>query len=235
MDAIALDNAICCLCGSAIAANPANLDEALSMDHVPPKQFYPKQLRTDLSPNLWSAPTHKRCNGDFQKDEEYFYHAVYPLVQNGNLAMGKAVYADLMRRTKKPQTPAMLRRLLKTCTTVANGGIYFPPGIVRFSLDAYRVQRVAIKIAQGLLYLDYKRYVPRQNCKDIRLCELETGVPELYQLSWQGAEAKSVVPAVFSYRRFEFENLHLLSLFFWESFMICAAFENPFAASAPAA
>lgn len=222
---------ICCLCGDTIPPNPANLDDALSMDHVPPKQFYPKENRTARIPNLWVVPTHKRCNADYRKDKEYFYHAVYPLVQDGNRTMGQAVYRDLMRRTHKPQTPAMTRRLLTRFKRVTDSGIHLPPGIVQFNLDACRVERVAIKISQGLFYLDESRYLPRRNCKDIRLCQTEGEVPQLYQLSWRRGEAKSVLPGVFSYRRFEFENLHLFSMLFWEAFMFCTAFEGPLAGS----
>ena len=96
------------------------------------------------------------------------------------------------------------------------------------------MQRVAIKIAQGLFYLDQKRFVPRENCKDIYLCEQVADVPEGY---WgcARAEEKSVLPAVFSYRRFEFENMHLFSMLFWEAFMFCAAFEDPSGDTAPGA
>ncbi len=69
--------------------------------------------------------------------------------------------------------------------------------------------------------------MPRQTCKDVRLCQAEAEVPELYQLSWPGVEAKSVLPEVFSYRRFEFDNLHLFSMLFWKAFLFCAAFETP--------
>jgi len=235
MDARSIDNQTCSLCGDQIAANSVNPDDALSMDHVPPKQFYPKETRTTHKTNLWLVPTHRRCNADYRKDEEYFYHAVYALVQKGNRTMGQVVHHDLLRRTSKPQTPAMVRSLLKEFRTVTEAGIHLPPGIVQFGLDKYRTQRVAIKIAQGLFYLDEKRYIPRANCKDIRLCEFESDVPELYQLSWRGADAKSVLPAVFSYWRFGFDNLHLFTMLFWEAFMFCVAFESPSPVGAPAA
>ena len=226
---------ICCLCGEPISADPVEPNDTLSWDHVPPKQFYPKETRATANPNLWRVPTHKRCNGEYRMDEEYFYHAIYPLVRNANGPMTQVVHRDLMRRTRRPQTPAMARKLLKDFHTVTKGGIYLPPGIVQFNLDKYRIQRVAIKVAQGLYYLDRQGYMPRANCKDIRLCELESEVPELYQLSWLGAEAKSVLPVIFLYRRFEFDNLHLFSMLFWDAFMICAAFEAPVAFSAPVA
>lgn len=231
MDGRAIGIPTCSLCGQPIAPNPDNDGDSLSMDHVPPKQFYPREIRASANPNLWLVPTHGRCNADYREDEEYFYHAVYPLVQNANRAMGQVVHRDLKRRTSKPQTPAMARSLLKEFGTVTEGGILLPPGIVQFKLDVYRVQRVAIKIAQGLFYLDDGQHVPRENCKDIRLCESANQVPELYKLLGGAAEAKSVVPSVFSYWRSEFDDLHLFSMLFWEAFMFCAAFKSPSATS----
>ena len=226
MTTTAIDTSTCYLCGEPIDRNALTPEDALSMDHVPPKQFYPKDLRTDRSPNLWLAPTHKRCNEDYRKDEEYFYHAMYSIVGKNNQEMGQQILADFARRTHKPQTPAMIRNILKTSRTVTEGGIHLPPGVVQLSVDQYRSERVVIKIAQGLIYLDCGVHLPRENCKDIRLCIDESDVPELYSLSWQGADSKMVCVDVFSYRRFEFENLHLLSMLFWESVMFCCAFED---------
>ncbi|MGA2797059.1 MAG: hypothetical protein ABSE63_05750 [Thermoguttaceae bacterium] len=223
----AIDMSICCLCGKPIDSNAAIPDDALSMDHVPPKQFYPKELRRDRNLNLWLAPTHKHCNEDYRKDEEYFYHAMYGIVQKNSQQMGQTIFRDFARRTHKQQTPAMMRSILKTFTTVTSGGIHLPSGIVQFSVDQYRCQRVVIKIAQGLFYLDRCIHMPRENCKDIRICLEESDVPELYSLSWQGADSKMVCGDVFSYRQFEIETLHLFSLLFWESLMFCCAFEDP--------
>ncbi|MEK7793591.1 MAG: hypothetical protein AAB353_03635 [Candidatus Hydrogenedentota bacterium] len=222
----------CCLCGELISLKPSSPGDRLTNDHVPPKQFYPKETRSGQNLNLWVIPTHERCNSQYREDEEYFYSASVPFVNKGNHAMWHILHQDLVRRVNKPQTPAMARRLLKEIKTVSDGGIHLPSGIVYLKLEKYRMQRVAIKIAQGRFYLEHKRFLPRQNCKDIRLCETEADVPELYQFSWQVANAKSVLPAVFSYRCFLFEDMHLFSLLFWESFMICAAFENPVAAFA---
>jgi hypothetical protein len=221
-----IDTSICCLCGEPIERNPASPEDVLSMDHVPPKQFYPKELRSNRSPNLWLVPTHKRCNQAYREHEEYFYHAMYGVVQTNNQRMGKQILADFARRIHKPQTPAIMRHIRKTFTTVTEGGIHLPPEVVQFSVDRYRSQSVVIKIAQGLIYRDCGVHAPRESCKDIRDCLDESNVPELYRLSWQGAESKTVCPDVFSYRRFEFENLHLLSMLFWESLMFCCAFED---------
>ncbi len=221
------DEPLCSLCGQPIAAKPGVASDALSREHVPPRQFYPKEIRKSQQTNLWVVPTHKRCNEGYRTDEEYFYHSLYVLVQKQNPRMGQVIQRDLMRRRHKPQTPAMARSLLKSVRTITEGGILLPPPVARFDLDRNRVDRVAIKIAQCLFYLREGRYMPRLNCKDIRLCQSESEVPELYEFSWQGPDMEAVLPTVFSYRCFEFENLHLFSMLFWEAVMFCAAFENP--------
>lgn len=203
------------------------------MDHVPPKQFYLKELRSACALNLWKVPAHKRCNEAYREDEEYFLHASFPLVTNANPEMRQLFDRELRRRAAKPQTQAMLRRLRRDFRRVTRGGLYMPRGMLVFELDKWRIQRVAIKIAQGLFFREFVRFLPRENCKDFRLSEHPTDVPELYRISWHGASAETVLPEVFSYRRLEFEDMQLLSLLFWKSFMVCMAFESPFVAVAP--
>ena len=198
----------------------------LSMDHVPPKQFYPKGIRENEDLNLRLLPSHKKCNEDYKNDEEYFYHCMYAAVERCNQKMAKLIYDDLQRRADKPQTKAMARRLLKDFKKVTDGGIHLPDGIVQFAIDEYRIQRVTLKIAQGLVYLETNRYMPLENAKDIRLCLEENEVPELYQLSFKASPIKGACPQVFSYRYFKFDTNHLLSMFFWESFMFCTLFDE---------
>ena len=131
MGARAVDRRICYLCGSPIAADPADPDDALSRDHVPPRQFYSKEIRSTADLNLWVVPAHKRCNNGYREDEEYFYHASYVPVQNANRTMGQVFHRDFLRRAKKPQTPAMARSLLNEFCAVTDGGIHLPPGIVK--------------------------------------------------------------------------------------------------------
>src|SRR5207249_6670860 len=97
---------VCCLCGK-----PATADDPITREHVPPKQFFPKSLRSGL--NLWIVPTHKSCNNRHKADEEYFVHALYPLVARINSRAGRVMFVDLKRRAKRPQTPRLLRSILQ--------------------------------------------------------------------------------------------------------------------------
>ena len=55
-----------------IKAKSENDPMGLSMDHVPPRQFYMKQIRATQNLNLDVAPSHKNCNEAYKEDEEYF-------------------------------------------------------------------------------------------------------------------------------------------------------------------
>jgi hypothetical protein len=67
-----LSTYICYLCGKVIENKPKDDPMGLSWDHVPPKQFYPKQIRETQNLNLDLVPSHKMCNENYKKDEEYF-------------------------------------------------------------------------------------------------------------------------------------------------------------------
>ena len=57
----------CYLCGKTITE-----DETWNRDHVPPQRIFASALRTQFNPQLEWLYTHVSCNGDYQKDEDYF-------------------------------------------------------------------------------------------------------------------------------------------------------------------
>ncbi|HUU16350.1 MAG TPA: hypothetical protein VMW72_04305 [Sedimentisphaerales bacterium] len=95
---------ICYLCGKPIKGKSSD-------DHIPPKQFYPKEIRESENLNLQLAPSHGQCNNDFKDDEEYFYTSLYPLVVKYNPDMAANIFRDFVRRCQKSQMPAMLRNI----------------------------------------------------------------------------------------------------------------------------
>jgi hypothetical protein len=221
---------ICYLCGKSIKSN-------VSDDHVPPKAFYPKAVRTGL--NLQTAPSHKECNNAYRKDEEYFQHALFIEMLNQRPPIISHLEADFSRRAKKPQTPAMIRKVLKGFSNITPGGIYLPRNKYVVTINQARIERIVLKIARGLFYIDSKRFLPLENAKDIRFCLNEDDVPELYKLYWPAVKLSGVYPKVFSYKYFntckysvsgkypELDKLHLYSLLFWEAVMFCVTFEKP--------
>lgn len=220
------ENKTCYLCGELIDTNVDDADLQLSMDHTPPKQFYPKDIRKQHKLNMQLVPSHKKCNESFRKDEEYFYHSLYPMVAKNNPGMASVIFQDFKRRTQKPQTPAMMRSIVKTASRITKGGIHLPPEVVMLELNNNRLQRVAMKIARGVLCLNGIFYIPESSCIDLRNCQSEPEVPEIYKLSWQASpQPCGDYHKVFSYKYFYFENHHYATLFFWESVMYCLCFE----------
>ena len=211
---------ICYLCGKPI-------ERKRSKDHVPPKQFYPEEIRVREKLNLLKLSAHEECNGDYKLDEEYFYAGMYPAVGRYNSNMAKLMYKDLLRRSEKPQIQILARKILQNSGSITKGGLHLPAGIVQVELDEYRIQRVVLKIARGLLYEEMGEYMPLDNAKDIRFCESEEEVPELYRLVFKASPTKGAYQKVFSYKYFEFDANHLLCLLFWGSFMYCVCFESP--------
>jgi hypothetical protein len=222
---------ICYICGEGIAK------AHLSYDHVPPKAFYPKNIRAGL--NLQTAPVHKTCNEDYRKDEEYFLHSSFIEVLNQQPAVTPYLQTEFYRRAQKPQTPAIMRKILKECSNVTPGGIHLPAGKYVVQIDRGRIERVVLKIVRGLFYIDENCFLPLKNAKDFRFCLEENEVPELYKLYWPATKLSGAYPKVFSYKYFntrkysasgkypDLDRMHLYTLLFWEAVMFCVAFEDP--------
>jgi len=210
-------NPICYLCGRNIETSN------LSDDHVPPKAFYPKGIRAGL--NLWVIPTHKTCNEIYRKDEEYFQNAFLIEVLNQKPPITKHIMSDFHRRSQRSQTPALVRKILKGVSNITPNGIHLPNGIFQINIDLLRIERVALKIARGLFYIENNIFLPLQNAKDIRFCLKENEVPDFYKLYWPYTKTKGTYHKVFSYKYFKYRKLHLYSMLFWEAVMSCVAFE----------
>ena len=120
----------------------------------------------------------------------------------------------------------MIRKILSTAFTITEGGIHLPSGVVGLSLDERRIQRVAAKIARGVLFLSTGQCFEYQQIIDMRFCLDESEVIELYKISWQLAPASGVYPNVFSYKYFPLDEFHHLSMLFWGALMFCVTVKN---------
>jgi len=211
---------ICYLCGKPIEGKSSD-------DHIPPKQFYPKEIRESENLNLQLVPSHGQCNNGFKDDEEYFYASLYPLVEKYNPDMAAKIFRDFARRCQKPQMPAKLRNIYDDVSGMTKGGIHLPAGIVEINVDLCKIQRIAGKIARGVLFLSTEKYVPEANIVDMRICPEESEVPDMYQISWKCAgSVKGPYHQVFSYKYMQYKQCHIISLFFWEAFMFCVTIQE---------
>ena len=222
-----ISKSICYLCGEAIESNLKNDPMELSMDHIPPKQFYPKQIRKIQNLNLDKAPSHKMCNENYKEDEEYFYHSLYPIITINNPRMGSLCSQDIQRRAQKPQTRNIIQKILSTAVTKTEGGIHLPNGLSRFTLDGGRIERVAAKIARGILFSSTGRYFREQQIIHMVCYDDPFQFVKLFKPILQFAPFAGGYPAVFAHSHIDQgKGFRLLLMMFWKAFMFCVIVED---------
>jgi len=204
---------ICHLCGNPIAK------EDSSDEHLPPKQFFPKEIRIQENLNLLTIPSHRECNESYSKDEEYFYLSLYPIVRESKSPISDVVHSDLKNKTKKEPQKRFVRTLLKNFSTRTEGGVYLPKGKYEYSIDECRNQKVILKITQGLFFHHNQMFLPIEKIKHVDMCLDEDEVFEVFKISWRGSVLTYRCKQVFSYKYFFDENRHYWTLLFWDAVM----------------
>jgi hypothetical protein len=71
------------------------------------KQLYAPAIRRAYSPQLLTIPVHADCNKGFQKDEDYFVHALMPYVRDSYA--GNAVYQKTLDTFRGGGNPGLVR------------------------------------------------------------------------------------------------------------------------------
>jgi hypothetical protein len=136
------DRSRCIYCGAA---------DHLTLDHVPPKNLFPKPRPSDLI----TVPACQACNKSYERDDEYFRLAMTVLGEAnpvaGRLWREKGVGGTLRR------SPRLKSEILRT---LGNYDLRSPAGLflgttptVRFK--AKRIDRVALRIVTALHWLQY--------------------------------------------------------------------------------
>jgi len=154
---------ICYLCGN-------KLDEEIDRDHVPPKQFYSKQLRKKHNPNLFTLPVHPACNKSYQKDEDYFVHSIAPLTKGSY--SGDGIWNDIVHQFQRPQGQRIGQMISREFDD-RPFGLYLPNGKVLKRFDGERVWRVVWKILRGLFFKEYNRFLPEDTPRSYNLMQCE--------------------------------------------------------------
>ena len=144
-------SALCYLCGDHVSA------ESWDRDHIPPRRFYPRKLRSQSRVHLITAFTHPSCNRAYQLDEDYFFAALVPIAAAvGGTSSASYALEDLARSLARPQGI----RLQQTLSPVPpNVGPQDVEGVFN-SFDHRRLNRLVWKIARGLAYGVALTYVP---------------------------------------------------------------------------
>jgi hypothetical protein len=210
------ENEICYLCGK-------ELNNNISKDHVPPRQFYPSSMREKDNPNLFTLPTHSSCNKLYEKDEVYFVQSLGPLA-NTSFA-GKELWKDISKQTHRPESKGLIQKILNEFEQRPSG-IILPPGMVGKRFDVNRIERVIWKITRGLFFKENKQFLLENIKKRIWISYKGKGFSPFFPLV-RDTPQKGDYPVVFDYKYLKANNMNLWAMHIWETFVVEILFQYP--------
>lgn len=214
-----IENVICYLCGEIIEGPKSN-------DHVPPRQFYSKEIRKIHNPNLLTLPTHPNCNKSYQLDEEYFIHTMIPLVLNSY--SGSSVFRELLSQYKSNRNIKLSRKVLSEFEKRPSG-LYLPPDIIGKRIDPDRTWRVVWKIVRGLFFYEYDRFLPENKPTMFKVVHPGEKPPQEFYFI-PDTPKRGQYPGVFDYKYRDFpevNDVHLWAMLFWDRLIMIAMFHDP--------
>ena len=192
-----IDNKICCYCG--------NL--ASEMDHLPPKNIFPKPKPT----NLITVPSCSKCNQGDSKDDEYFG---YVITAGG----AKNPIANKLFLTKKiekiKRRPAIGHAILKDFVTadLFQGNIYIgqTPAL---RVKGVRFNKVIRRITRGFYYHHTGKNLPFEY--DIRVTKINPKLNENQMNVFKYIKLHSIGKDIFQYRYIIDEENTFHSIWFY--------------------
>lgn len=210
---------ICYLCGLELVVD-------VGRDHVPPRQFYAKDLRKVHKPNLFTLPVHVECNKSYQKDEDYFIHSIAPLTKESY--SGDRILKDIAQRLRRVQGQRIGQMVLKEFEERPSG-LYLPNGKVIKRFDGKRVKRVVWKIIRGLFYKEQARFLPEETPRLMKFVSVGEKPPPEFQ-AVRDTPSRGQYPGVFDYKYIvipELTNFNLWAMLLWDRLIILVAFHDP--------
>jgi hypothetical protein len=210
---------LCYLCGELLVG-------ALNDDHVPPRQLFAKQVRRTHSPNLETVRVHKKCNVDYQRDEDYFVSTLAPLAVE--TYAGRSVVEDQARRLASGERVGLLE-LVHNEFESRPSKLILPDGLLAKRYNRPRVERIAWKIVRGLFFLRENRVLPEATPFGVQAASPpEDPVPSLLSLL-DGFPSFGKYPAVFdyTYRRIEEPSMYLWAMLLWDRVVLVLGHHAP--------
>lgn len=214
-------NLICYLCG----VNPA-----VSADHVPPKNLFPKKAQI----KGYKLPACNECNNLLHLDEEYMRDR-FSIAGQGDTA--REVFQQGTRKSylrpyemlKSVSKLDLINRDAVPLTIKTPAGIYIG-NTTGIKIDAKRVNSVSIKIAKGLYYHHFGTRIPDDYSFDVYF-DPPNWLPELL------AKPSPLIgrfDEVFSYKGVVTQEDHATGIWwlsFYKSLGLVVVVENPKLAS----
>jgi len=119
-------------------------EESTSVEHSPPKSFFPTDKRT----NLITVPACKTHNEDTSKDDEYVRNIITMSIENNQTSIDHFFDKSLRSFQRSPGLTSAIRNSLKDVS-------FYKLNAKSFQLDRPRFDRVIRKIAYALFYQEY--------------------------------------------------------------------------------
>jgi len=210
---------ICYLCGNL-------LENDIDDDHVPPRQFYSKGIRTNSNLNLLTLKTHISCNKSYQLDEEYFIHTFSPLAL-GSFS-GTSILNELLSQYKEGRNIPLSHKIFSEFDPKPSG-LYLPDGKVVKRFNPNRVWRVVWKITRGLFFYEYKIFLPEATPRKYKLASPGEKPPDEFFLLPDNP-IRGRYPGILDYKYMKFSDIddfHFWAILFWDKIIALIYFHDP--------
>jgi len=216
----------CYLCGKQI-----NKDG--NEDHVPPKQFFGKELRKQHNPDLEKLPTHRTCNSSYQLDEDYFVTTLMPFISESY--SGRSVYNDVKRRFDEGKKVGLVRKVYEEFDSNPSG-LILPADKILKRFEGQRIRRIVWKITRGLYFLENNLVLPEKTKYIIEYAlpnsdptNPEYELPKIF-LPLLESTTYGKYPDVFGYRyikhKHEDTTWNIWGLVFWDRILTTLLFHD---------
>jgi hypothetical protein len=129
-----------------------------SADHVPPKLLFPLPRPSDLI----TVPCCRRCNQDFQRDDEYFRAVMLLRRDIADEPEAQSVMEAFYRSLERPAGFAFGKSIFDTMHQAefrTSGGLFTGP-IPAFEIENARLKRTIERITRGLFFHELGFVVP---------------------------------------------------------------------------
>ena len=213
---------MCYLCGKTI-----DEDESWNLDHVPPQRIFAAAFRTQFDPQLDWLYTHVGCNGDYQKDEDYFVVSFAGHVQTPTAL---AVFHDLGTAAEKGRSIGLIMDAIGRF-----GRVEDQTGELVSTWERGRVHRFLWKIVRGLYTLETDRLLPERPLGHIRILPPNQEPEPLAETAWfpavRDTEPMGTSGKVFAYQWLGWKEgelrAHAFAMLFWDGLQVVLLFHDP--------
>jgi hypothetical protein len=212
----------CYLCGKPLA-------EPTSPDHVPPKLFFPEEIRRKYGlTELLTIRVHHACNQEWRLDEEYFVHTLLPMA--GQSESASAAHRQTFRKYQQGRNVPLVNQVMQEFRHVVKG-VHLPVNRVAKLMDARRVEGVIWKIVRGLHFHHTGEILPANWSITYTVTPPYEDPPDFFKAFAQGRESLGKYQGVFAYAFHKFpevNNLHFWAFLLWDGLIVTAAFHDPY-------